>query len=100
MKLALISQNVQGLNDQAKVDMVQHYFRNHTRSLEILCFQEHKLRGTKICELGNRIWREAEFMFQEAVVAYNNSAMSSGAGSGGVCMWLAPTIRHLINAQG
>jgi exonuclease III len=100
MKLALMTQNVQGLNDQAKVDLVQHFFRSHTRNLEILCLQEHKLRGNKIRDLGNKVWSQAEFIYQEAAAAYNTLSSSMGAGSGGVCMWLAPTIRHLIKAQG
>jgi hypothetical protein len=55
MKIALLSQNVQGLNGQGKVELLQHYFRNHLNSLEILYFQEHKLRGDKLKELGNII---------------------------------------------
>ena len=39
-------------------------------------------------------------MFQEVATTYNNLATSSRAGNGGMCMWLAPTIHHLINSQG
>jgi hypothetical protein len=59
MKITIISQNLQGMNDDGFVDLVQNYYRNHLRDIEILCFQEHKLRGAKLLALKDRIWRGA-----------------------------------------
>jgi exonuclease III len=39
-------------------------------------------------------------MFQEAATAYNNDPRSTGAGSGGVCLWVSPRIKHLISSRG
>jgi exonuclease III len=90
MKLTTISQNVQGLNDASKVELVRNYYRNHLSNIEILCFQEYKLRGTKLAELKGKVWRGAKFFGEEADPAYNNDVDSPGAGSGGVCMWISP----------
>lgn len=61
MKLAFITQNVQGLNDSYKVDVVSNYFRKLVAGLDVLCFQEHRLRGQKLQDLHNRIWRNSVF---------------------------------------
>ena len=100
MKITTLSQNVQGLNNQAKVDLVQDYFRRHLRETEIICFQELKLRGVKFQALHKLMWAGATFFGQEAQVAYNNDANEDGAGSGGIGMWVTPSMSHLIHSDG
>jgi hypothetical protein len=38
MKLTIISQNLQGLNDLVKVDVVRNYYRPLLSSVDIVCF--------------------------------------------------------------
>lgn len=68
--------------------------------MDLLCFQEHKLRGARLDSLKDKIWAQATFYGQEASVGYNNLVDDVGAGCGGVCMWVAPGIQHLIVRHG
>ena len=52
---------MQGLNDWAKVDMARHYYQHHLGGMEMLCFQEHKLRDKKLKYLGETMWQGARF---------------------------------------
>ena len=100
MKIAIIHQNVQGLNEKAKVDVIKNYYRRHLGSTEIVCFQEHKLRGTRLQATSDIMWKGAGFFSQEAKVAYNNDSNEDGAGSGGISMWIAPKLLYLICESG
>ena len=42
------------------------------------------------------MWQGAGFFSQEAKIAYNNKSNEDGAGSGGISMWIAPKLIHLI----
>lgn len=53
MRLAILSQNVQGINDMGKLHLVQNYFRNLLYTVDIICFQETKLRGLKLQNINN-----------------------------------------------
>ena len=72
MKFTIISQNLQGMNDDAFVGLVRNYYRNYFRDIEALCIQEHKLRRIKLQALRNKIWRDAIFFAKEVDAAYNN----------------------------
>jgi exonuclease III len=100
MKVAIMSQNLQGLNDESFTKIVSNYYQIHVKNLEILCFQEHKLRGDKLAVLGSRIWKGATFMAKEAEAAYNNVPDGPEAGRGGVCLWVSPQVQHLISTIG
>jgi exonuclease III len=100
MKLTIITQNSQGLNGDLAIDLLKNYYKNHLKDLEVLCIQEHKLRGRKLETLKGKFWPGAKCLAVEADVAYNNAANESGAGSGGVCMWIAPKLQHMISEVG
>jgi exonuclease III len=100
MKLVIISQNMQGLNDPAKLDIVRHYFRPMLSKVDIVCFQEHKLRDPQLLALKDAIWPQAGFYTQEASLGYRHTLGQVGAGKGGVCMWVAPAIQHLVTSTG
>lgn len=51
MKLTIVSQNLQGLNDLVKVDVVRNYFRPLISSVDIFCVQEHKLKEAMVVAL-------------------------------------------------
>lgn len=93
-------QNAQGLNDALKLGVVRHYFRPLFGGLEVLCFQEHRLRGAKLEALKNSFWPQAKFFGCEAAVGFGHDVGDVGAGTGGVCMWIAPHIAHLVSASG
>ena len=100
MKVTIIHQNVQGLNDKAKLEVIKNYYRRHLGGAEIICFQEHKLRGARLQATSGLMWQGASFFSQEAKVAYNNESNDDGAGSGGLGMWIAPKLTHLICDSG
>ena len=100
MKIAILHQNVQGLNEKAKVDVIKNYYRRHMGSTEIICFQEHKLRRNRLQAISDIMWKGAGFFSQEAKIAYNNERNDDGAGSGGISMWIAPKLLHLICESG
>lgn len=68
--------------------------------IDILCFQETKLRGDKLQGVQHLLWQGAEFFGIEARMGYNNDHNANGAGSGGVCMWISPKLVHLIGEKG
>lgn len=96
MKINLLYQNVQGLNDPQKIKIVRNYVRRHTATLDFLWLQEHKLRGNSLTILRNLIWPGAEFYGQEAATTYNNTLLPDRVGSGGMCLWVTPRLIHLI----
>jgi exonuclease III len=100
MKITILSQNLQGLNNPSKVDIVRNYFRPLLASIDVLCFQEHKLRGARLTALKDRIWPRAGFFARETTIGYRHLAGEEGAGRGGVCMWIAPQITHLVAGSG
>jgi len=56
MKVTIISQNLQGVNDLGKWDIVKNYYWPFRASIDFLYFQEHKLRGSRLVEFGKAIW--------------------------------------------
>ena len=100
MKIAILHQNVQGLNKKTKVEVVKNYYRRYLSSTEIICFQEHKLRGARLQAIADLTWQGAGFFNQEAKVAYDNTNNEDGAGSGGLSIWIAPKLIHLICDSG
>ena len=100
MKIAILHQNVQGLNEKVKVEVIKNYYRRHLGNTKIVCFQEHKLRGARLQTIATMMWRDADFFSQEAKVAYNNESNADGAGSGGISMWITPKLLHLVCDSG
>lgn len=50
--------------------------------------------------LGRTFWPRAGFFFQDASPAYGHNADEPSAGSGGICTWVAPNIKHLVKSTG
>lgn len=100
MKLTMLSQNVQGLNNLDSLSRVRSYFQPLFSSIDILSFQEHKLRGDKSLSLGRSFWPLADFYSLDASAAYGHDTNEPGAGSGGICTWVAPRIKHLVKSSG
>jgi exonuclease III len=93
MKVTIMSQNVQGLNDSNKIDIVKNFFRPYLPSIDFLCLQEHKLRGSNLLALKNSIWNRARFYSQDAAIGNQIQA-----GCGGICTWVSPRLTHLVSA--
>lgn len=68
--------------------------------LEILCFQEHRLRGVKLEILKRSFWPQATFFGREAAIGFGHADGDARAGTEGVCMWIAPHIAHLVTSSG
>jgi exonuclease III len=100
MKLNLITQNVRGLNAPATQTSLRNFFSSYFRDIEVLCLQEHKLRGKRFADLGFRIWGQAHFFGCKASPGYNHQDGTVGAGKEGICMFVNPRVKHLIYSQG
>ena len=94
MKLNLISHNVQGLNSDVAIDQMRLFYSSKFHSLDMLCVQEHKLRGWTTTEIGFKLWRQTEFFGCEA-----SKGNQSSAECGGIGIFVAPRIKHLISSQ-
>lgn len=92
----MLSQNVQGMNGEFKAQVIRHYYHRHMAHVDVICFQETKLRGDKLLGAQNIMWRGADFHGVEAKLAYNHDYILNGAGSGGLYMWTSPKVAHLI----
>jgi exonuclease III len=100
MKIHLISQNKQGLNAPTAPQRIRNYFSSYMQHIDIICLQEHKLRGAKLTDLGTKVWRQAHFFGCEASVGYRHEEGEVGASRGGVCLFVNPSIKHLVHSQG
>lgn len=100
MILTIVSQNVQGLNDPAAFNRARSYFRPLLPSIDTLCLQEHKLRGSRLVNLKNHFWSQAGCYKVEAAPGYNHDPNDEGAGSGGLCILINPKIKHLVISSG
>jgi exonuclease III len=96
MKLSLLTQNVQGLNDPAAPQQLRNYLYPYFRNIDVLCIQEHKWRGDKLSGLGFKLWRQAHFFGCDAIEGYGHQAGTIGAGRGGICLLVNPSIKHMI----
>ena len=91
-------QNLQGLNDRSKVDIVKYYYRLLLSKVDIVCYREHKLKGAHLLLLKDAIWPKARFYVQEATLGYRHTLGEVGAGKGGICMWVALSIQYLVTS--
>jgi exonuclease III len=100
MKLRLWTQNVQGLNDPHAVNRIKNYYLSKFSSIDVLCLQEHKLRGQNLVDLHFKLWKQAMFLSCDASVRYGHEEDQAGAGCGGLCMFISPKIQHLVHSHG
>jgi exonuclease III len=100
MKIHLISQNKQGLNAPTAPQRIRNYFSSYMRHIDLICLQEHKLRGARLTDLGTKVWRQAHFFGCKASIGYRHEEGEAGAGRGGVCLFVNPSIKHLVHSQG
>jgi exonuclease III len=100
MKVRIFSQNVQGLTDPLAPSLLRHYYADKFSQMDILYIQEHKLRNLKLSQLGAHVWKEATFINCVASPTYNHSADDAGAGNGGVGMFIAPRLSHMLHLTG
>lgn len=100
MRLATLSQNVQGLNNPSEVHVLQNYFQSHLSKTDTICFQETKLRCTNLQDVSKIMWHGAIFYGVEAKVAYNHTTLDKEARSGGLCTWVSLRLSHLIKETG
>lgn len=88
------------MNARLKINLVRNYYRNYLCDVDIICAQELNLRGAKLEAVHNIFWPGANFFGIEVQVAYNNEDNADGARSGGIGIWLAPRLSHLIHSSG
>jgi hypothetical protein len=65
------------LNGKEAPLLLQNYLQDKLRDLDI-------------------VWKDATYLGRDAFPAYNHIVDDLGAGSGGVSMFVAPKLRHLI----
>lgn len=80
MKLAVLIQTVQSLNDPTKVKALRNYFYQLRHRTDIICIQEHKFRDLAQTTSKNQLWLRANFFGQNANVAYNHNVNEPRSG--------------------
>lgn len=100
MKLHILTHNVIGLNDPSSVTRHNLFLRLVTPRVDVLLIQEHKLRGGKLSNLGQRLmpWRQGWLLDAEA--GYKSWLNPNGVGKGGVGTILATKYARLVIAAG
>lgn len=73
MKVTIVFQNVQGLNDPLKDDIVRRYFKPLFRDISILFLHEHHLRRSKPDNLKQTFWPQATFLGYEAALGFGDN---------------------------
>ena len=61
MRITILHQNVQGLNEKAKMEVIKNYYRRHLDSTEVICFQEHKLQVAHLQAISGIMWQGVGF---------------------------------------
>ena len=89
MKLNLLLFNVHSLNDKAVVDALKLYVQDFRPAIDILFFQEHKLCGLALPQLGTTLWKPAQLWGLEASSGYINLLDDDGIRCDGVATFLA-----------
>ena len=46
--------------------------------------------------LGDLVWPQAKFFYQEAELGFGNQSNSEGASTRGICLWMSPKLGHMI----
>jgi exonuclease III len=100
MKISLLMQNVQGLNAPAAPYQIRNFLCTYLKNIDVLYLQEHKLRGAKLTDLKSKLWNQAHFFGCDATEGYGHQDGTPGAGRGGICLFVNPTIKHMIHSQG
>lgn len=100
MKVQIYSQNIQGAYNSLAPLRVRNYYKAHFKNIDVLCFQEHKLRGTKLLDFGNKVWRRATYLGCDASLGYNDQDGQEGAGKGGICMFISSKLAPFIHSHG
>lgn len=85
---------MQGLNAPQALHILRNFYKEQLHNLDILCIQEHKLRGQKLTDLGSQIWHDAIIFAFDASVAYNHFGGDEGARSGSIYTLLSPKIKQ------
>lgn len=76
------------INYMDKLHIIQNYFRDYLSSIDPICFQETKLKGTNLQDISKITRLRANFYGVEAKVAYNHNILDRGVGSG--CLYTSP----------
>jgi exonuclease III len=97
MNFKLLSFNVRGLNEDSSIPILRNYISS-IPVLDVLCVQEHKLRGAAVDQLGRKLWPQAKCWSIEATPGYTLQVHSTG--KGGIATLLAPRWAALVSSSG
>lgn len=100
MKLHILMHNLRGLNEPSSGIKHNLFLRSVTPRVDVLLFQEHKLRGAKLEHIGQRLMSWCNGWVLEAEPGYRNWLNPSGVGKGGVGILLVSKYVRLVKASG
>lgn len=98
MKLHILTHNVRGFNDPSSITKPNLFLQSITPRVDILFIKEHKLRGTKLENLGQKLLPWCKGWLLEAKPGYKNWLNPNGASKRGVGILLAAKYARLITA--
>lgn len=78
MEVQLLSLNVRRLNARNSVSLLRRYLKS-VPSLDVIFFQEHKLRFSAAPMLGRSLWKDALAWCLDANLGYRHAIDEEGA---------------------
>jgi len=100
MKVTTVIQNVQRINDLLKLKVVRNYYMSLQKDIDILYMQEHHLWGSKLAELGSKLWSQVSFHGREASIGFGHNTEEARAGKEGVCLRIASHFTYFVTTTG
>lgn len=100
MKLHILTHNLRGLNDPLSVLKHNIFLWSITPRVDVLVFQEHKLKGAKLEKLDQRLMSWSTRWILEAKLGCKSWLNPNGGGKGRVGILLASKFTCLVIALG
>ena len=88
------------MNNDTKVGVIRDYIGNLSPRVDVLCLQEHKLRGDKVERNIRTLWKSENFWSLEASPSNDAEDRKIGAGKGGIAICFHPRLQPLILDKG
>jgi hypothetical protein len=86
MKLHVLTHNLRDLNDPLSILKHNRFLKLATFRVDVLLFQEHKWRGSKLEHLGKRLMPWSTWWILEVEPEHKNQLNPYGAGTVGILL--------------
>jgi exonuclease III len=87
--------NVRGLNEPCKINRWRNYIQTIEGGIDVIMIQEHKLRGSRLNNMGRKLWPSYKCWALEAEHGYTSDG-TEGARKGGTSTLLHRKLASLV----